>query len=556
MPFCPDCRFELQVDWKNCPNCGVANPLFKTISSKEGDGLTLKRKADGYGALSLEDIPTGYVIDGRYEIIRKLGQGGFGAVYLANDKKMAIQKALKVIPDVIVSDMEAMGDLRHEAQTMVTLNHPNIVRVYDLHDTGQVKYIDMEYVDGKSLAQLKLDRPGKKMPEKEAVSYAIQVAKALAYAHSKGVLHKDVKPQNIMVGADGIAKVMDFGIAETVRSSMTRLTGTSSSGTLVYMSPEQLRGKDVGKESDIYSFGAMLYELLSRHPPFWRGNVEYQILNEEPEMIEGVSGWLNELLLALLKKAYRDRPGTFDIVQACLAEGGTTRISSAKSKQTPPRDMVLVEGGTFRMGSASGSDDDEKPVHGITLSPFYIDAREVTVAQYRVFCTATGRAFPSAPFWDWQDDHPIVNMSWDDASAYAQWAGKRLPTEAEWEYAARGGNKSRGFTYSGSNSPGDVAWHAGNSGGQTHPMGQKQPNELGLYDMSGNVWEWCADWYDGSSYSSSPANNPKGPTTGQYRVLRGGSWFNSRDLLRVADRNNDSPSDRSSDFGFRCARDV
>ena len=132
--------------------------------------------------------------------------------------------------------------------------------------------------------------------------------------------------------------------------------------------------------------------------------------------------------------------------------------------------------------------------------------------------------------------------------------GYRLPTEAEWEYAAKGGQNSRGYKYSGGNNIGEVAWYISNSGGKTHPVGQKNPNELGLYDMSGNVWEWCNDLYGSVYYKNSPSNNPKGPSSGRGRVLRGGSWYSNPDGARTANRGNYSPGGSGSNYGFRFVR--
>jgi len=212
--------------------------------------------------------------------------------------------------------------------------------------------------------------------------------------------------------------------------------------------------------------------------------------------------------------------------------------------------MVFVEGGTFQMGSNDGPSS-QKPVHSVTLSDFYIDKYEVTVKQYREFCNATGRSMPSGQDGD---AHPIVNVSWNDASAYAKWAGKRLPTEAEWEYAARGGNQSKGYTYSGSNNLDEVAWNWDNSGSRTQPVGGKKPNELGIYDMNGNVNEWCSDWYDENYYSESPSTNPQGPNSGVERMLRGGSWVNSGRNCCVTVRGWLRPGLRDVDLGFRCVR--
>jgi len=221
-----------------------------------------------------------------------------------------------------------------------------------------------------------------------------------------------------------------------------------------------------------------------------------------------------------------------------------------------PTGMILVTGGTFPMGAVVAAD--EQPVHAVTVSSFYLDAKEVTVAQYRVFCTAPGstHSMPAAPSWGWSDSNPVVNVSWNDATAYATWAGKRLPTEAEWEYAARGGTLTHGYTYSGSNTIGDMAWYGTNSGTRTQGGGTKTPNELGLYDMSGNVSEWCSDWYGSAYYSVSPPTDPKGPSSGTNRVLRGGSWNNLENNCRVADRDFYTPTLIFVSFGFRCAKDL
>jgi formylglycine-generating enzyme len=217
--------------------------------------------------------------------------------------------------------------------------------------------------------------------------------------------------------------------------------------------------------------------------------------------------------------------------------------------------MILIKGGTFPMGSTDGLSD-QIPVHAVTVGSFYLDAKEVTVAQYRAFCTATARSMPSAPEWGWFNNNPIVNVSWEDATAYASWAGKRLATEAEWEYAARGGTLTHGYAYSGSSTIGDVAWHSANSGNRTHAVGTKAPNELGLFDMSGNAWEWCSDWHDSKYYSVSPSVDPKGPAQGSDRVVRGGLWDADASLCRVTYRDCYSPSSFSSVIGFRCAKDL
>lgn len=219
-------------------------------------------------------------------------------------------------------------------------------------------------------------------------------------------------------------------------------------------------------------------------------------------------------------------------------------------------EMVKIPGGTFQMGSKKGRDE-EKPRHSVTLSSFSMGKYEVTVSEYRAFCKATGKQMPDPPKWGWNDDHPMVSISFESAIAYCKWlselTGKnyRLPTEAEWEYAARGGSDAAN-EYAGSNNPDDVAWFADNSGGQTQPVGRKKPNGFGLFDMSGNVWEWCGDWYDAIYYSKSPGFNPTGPENGSSRVLRGGSWMYTPECSRVAFRDHAAPPNmRSKYYGFR-----
>ena len=216
---------------------------------------------------------------------------------------------------------------------------------------------------------------------------------------------------------------------------------------------------------------------------------------------------------------------------------------------------VIIPTGIFYMGSDSG-DWDEQPVHKVKLDKFVISKYEVTVGEYKAFCKLTGIEMPAIPKWGWIDEHPIVNVSWNDANEYAKWIGKRLPTQAEWEFAARGGDKSKNYIYSGSNDIDEVAWHEKNANNTTHQVALKKPNELGLYDMTGNVWEWCADWYEEDYYSISPGNNPKGATKGEKKVLRGGSWYSYDKYCRMTYHSNGKPDFKYSHIGFRLAWDA
>jgi formylglycine-generating enzyme required for sulfatase activity len=252
-----------------------------------------------------------------------------------------------------------------------------------------------------------------------------------------------------------------------------------------------------------------------------------------------------------------------------MAELGT-KLTGGTPAGNIPANMVLVEGGTFQMGSTNGFDN-EKPVHTVTVKSFYMGKYEVTQKEWTEVMGSNPSSFKG-------DTLPVESINWYEAVEYcnrlslkegltpAYWgsgaaivcdfhaSGYRLPTEAEWEYAAKGGNKNfLSYEYSGGNSVDRVAWYSGNSGYSTHPVGTKQANDLGLYDMSGNVYEWCWDWY-GRSYNSGSQNNPVGASSGSGRVLRGGSWGDDAGGVRSAYRGGNTPSGRYGNLGFRLVR--
>jgi len=236
-------------------------------------------------------------------------------------------------------------------------------------------------------------------------------------------------------------------------------------------------------------------------------------------------------------------------------------------------ELVHVKGGCFQMGDTFGDadgsaflsdterahewsrsedrDSDEKPVHEVCVNDFYIGKYEVTQKQWQDIMGDYPKYFGNC------SDCPVAEISWNDTEEFINKLNKktgkkyRLPTEAEWEYAARSGGKND--KYAGGNDVDSFAWYSSNSGSKIHPVGQKKPNGLGIYDMSGNVWEWVQDWYDENYYKNSPKDNPKGPNGTTFRVLRGGSWFSIPVNLRTSKRSRLEPADRISDNGFRLA---
>ncbi len=240
----------------------------------------------------------------------------------------------------------------------------------------------------------------------------------------------------------------------------------------------------------------------------------------------------------------------FLFINSC-SQSQKKNVKEAESSPLIMEGMVYVEGGSFDMGNKNGGTMFDgklaERVHRVSVSSFYIDKYEVTQADYEKVMGKNPSLFKNP-------DAPVENVTWYEANEYAKKIGKRLPTEAEWEYAARGGNKSMGYEYSGGNKLSELAWFDENSIQSTQPVGKKKPNELGIFDLSGNVWEWCCDWYGRDYYYSSPENNPTGPDSGTERVKRGGSWILPFICCRVTFRLSNDPTDSSKDIGFRCAK--
>ena len=288
-------------------------------------------------------------------------------------------------------------------------------------------------------------------------------------------------------------------------------------------------------------------------------------IGKTPRYIDEVL--IGQRALRLVKEGCEDYSETVS-----LAKGERKQVKAVLSKQevqqpkatiTPSSEdqtftidgvsfiMKFVEGGIFQMGSNDReAESDEKPVHSVTLSSYYIGETEVTQALWKAVMGSNPSRFKG-------DNFPVEQVSWNDCQRFIRKLNQKtgrnfcLPTETEWEYAARGGKKSNGYKYAGSNNIDSVAWYTDNSGSKTHPVKGKSPNELGLYDMSGNVWEWCSDWY--GKYSSSSQTNPQGPSFGSIRVLRGGSWRSSAGDCRVPYRYSSDPVNWINARGFRLA---
>lgn len=234
-------------------------------------------------------------------------------------------------------------------------------------------------------------------------------------------------------------------------------------------------------------------------------------------------------------------------IKICEKELEAAALAAAKNIEAVP-----IKGGVYKMGFKDGFRE-ERPVHDVTLNSFKISKYEITVGQYKAFCKYTSAPMPPEPSYRWNDDYPITNITWEEANSYCKWLGGSLPTEAQWEYAARDGGG--GAIYSGGNQLASLANFSDNSGSHPKKVGSKRPNGFRIYDMTGNVSEWCADWY--GKYSQEAVENPKGPDSGKYKIIRGGGFNSSSksthdgDQLRVTYRNSKKPNTRESYIGFR-----
>ncbi|MDR1814679.1 MAG: SUMF1/EgtB/PvdO family nonheme iron enzyme [Tannerella sp.] len=560
-----------------------------------------------------KELTAGTVLQqGKYTIERVIGSGGFGITYYARHNVFGHNYAVKeffisgycvrntanktvmlqgMTDDVYGKYLQKFID---EAGTLARLDHPNIVKVTDIFRENGTAYIVMNFIEGRTLQKL-VDRQGR-LPYETAVNYIAQIAEAVDYIHSRNILHRDIKPENIIITPDNRAVLLDFGSAREFVHDKTQMH--TSILTPGYAPPEQYSNTSrKGAYSDIYSLGATFYFALTATMPTDAAARSFETLPEPKTLVPNIPDEANHTIMKAMqtkpedryqhvnefmgdllnKSAVTQKPykpenkkssnkkriivgSAIGIIGVLVIVGGLLLSSKAKFQNFTETDngvdfeMLYVAGGTFTMGCTSeqGGDcwDGEKPAHQVTLSGYYIGKYEVTQAQWKAVMGNNPSDFKG-------DNLPVENVSWNDVQEFIRklnaQTGKnyRLPTEAEWEFAARGGNQSRGYKYSGSNTADNVAWYCDNSGGKTHPVGTKQANELGIYDMSGNVLEWCSDWYD--SYSSASQTNPRGASTGSNRVLRGGSCYYDSLFTRVSNRNCNYPDDRYNHCGFRLA---
>lgn len=614
---------------------------------------------------------------GRYHLIEKLGEGGMATVYKAYDTRLERDIALKVIRKEAFGQ-EAIDRLlkrfEREAKVMARLNHPNIVPIIDYGEFEGSPYLVMPYLSGGTLKQI--DTP---IPWQAAAKLLEPVASALAYAHEKGILHRDVKPSNILINEKKEPILTDFGIAKLLDvEERHTITGTGVGvGTPEYMAPEQGLGKEVDGRADVYALGVVLYELVTGKKPYTADTpmaIVYKHLTDplpDPHLYKpDLPDTVEKMIFKALAKKPEDRyqsMGEFASALKSLEQGNslplaailqTSALASEKPEAVATRDeldaaeeltipakpsqqhlpkpqkapstkktrtlligigtvaviallalaigtehgwfafqriptaipnitslqtegivsdlgtssalgvskdemnLIYVPAGDFLMGTPDDAGHSiEHPQHSVYLDAYWIDETEVTNAMYEKCVSANACTAPSnnssATRSDYYgnslyDNYPVIYVNWNQAQAYCLWAGQQLPTEAQWEKAARG---TDGRTYPwGNQDPNLELGNFDDNLGDTTQVGSYPSGSsfYGALDMSGNVWEWVSGSY--YSYSLFADDYYSGITGEESRLARGGSWLNDSDSIRSAYRITFRKDDSYNSLGFRCVQ--
>lgn len=629
---------------------------------------------------------------GDYTLIKQIGQGSLGNVYLAEHRFMKKHYILKVLPEELSSDRGFIQRFEEDIGALSILEHPHIVKIHNVsYSHGQYFLVTDCVVDElgetTNLTQYLIAR-GKNLDEEELFRLLKQLADALDYSHSKKLVHRGLKLNNILVSNKpgepvdlylsdfGLSRIIGVGsvltrtyknVAEalgigaaisTTKTGQERYVPSIESTKLVplhasflqnysFLAPEQKRldaQKNVDIKADCYAFGVLTYYLLMNEFPEGifgmpsesldvRGNWDHLIkkclhcnpshrpdsLLEELNKVftlpktkhantdsytnsytdvyrENITDntELNSLesaaqkvmsqeevqpgrLKPILRTTQLERPQT-DPDPAAIFQIDTSvksyvpEYKEIKNIQPLLTDMIVIPGGSFYRGSNDGNRD-EMPRHQVTLGSFAIDIHPVTNDQFVRFLEIMGgekdsnhqdiirmrdsrikRSGGKLSIESGYAKHPVVGVTWYGAVAYAKWVGKRLPTEAEWEIAARGGKENSLYP-----TGEDIEKTQANFfSADTTSVMSYAPNDYGLYDVVGNVYEWCQDWYGYNYYEISiqEPENPKGPLQGVYRVLRGGCWKSLKEDLRCSRRHRNNPGTVNGTYGFRCAADV
>jgi serine/threonine protein kinase len=574
---CATCDETLPVRARFCPGCGKPIMAVGSLSGiASSSTMTDHKSRTPY--LPPRLIAPGTTITDRYSVDGVIGEGGMGVVYRGTDQKRDRVVAIKALHASLMGDQEIRRRFTREAQLMLGWNHKFVARVHDFIEHEDLLAFVMEYVDGPTLED-HAQRWGGKLPYDDIRFIFTGILSAMLDAHEHGIVHRDLKPQNILLDIDdkGVhPKIVDFGIAKILEGTTYTMTGAML-GTCRYMSPEQVQSPtEVDHRADIYSIGVTLYRCLTGRCPF-EGNNHFALMmahvEQQPEAPSTyrphLPAELEHVVLKALAKDRRDRWQTCGefrrALEAALADVTQQR---AERESDHPRvileddhnEMLLVPGGAFQMGPNRRT---------VLVDRFYLARHPVTNGMFAEFVERTAYEptdaeasrflahFKNGKCPAGLEDHPVVFVSWLDARAYCRWAARRLPSEAEWEKAARGTDGNR-FPW-GRDEPTAEHAHFGHARGNagTAPIGAhpRGVSPYGMEGMAGNVFEWCEDVDDPAFYLHGPERNPRNtiqPGSAPC-VIRGGSFRYDARSLRTYARSSFPPTFRLDTVGFRVA---
>jgi formylglycine-generating enzyme required for sulfatase activity len=562
---------------------------------------------------------------GKYEIDYGLGQGGFGITYRGSHSRLQKVVAIKeYFPQEQVVRHGATGKITvprtqekefqrgkerffEEGQKLAQINHPNVVRVEDSFEEGDTGYLVMELIPGNSLKTI-LEQ--KRLSTDEIERVMAQVVAGLAAVHKQKMYHLDLKPDNLMMTSDGVAKLIDFGAAKQVLATVTRKS--TRLFTEGYTAPEVMGDGAIGAFSDIFELGMILHEMVTGElppsaisrllvnkgwqpkniPEPWLGLLKSALPMEPTERAQDVRQWWESREKGKRQEAKGKSPvfsGTpalgkeklevfrFEVLRV-NRRGEVVKRENREAQYFQENlgegiflDMVAIPGGTFLMGSPPEERrDSEKPQHSVTVQPFYMGKFEVTQAQWRRVASfpQVNRTLESNPSYFKGENLPVERVSWYDCEEFcarlSRYTGKSygLPSEAQWEYGCRAGTTTpfhfgETLTTNLANYDGSTDYrYADEPKGEyrqtTTPVGSFPPNGFGLYDMHGNLWEWCGDhWHD--NYNLAPTDGSIWLYSDEKssRLLRGGCWLNNSDYCRSRFRGSLAAVDGYRLYGFR-----
>ncbi|WP_372364731.1 SUMF1/EgtB/PvdO family nonheme iron enzyme [Candidatus Uabimicrobium sp. HlEnr_7] len=530
----------------------------------------------------------------KYKMLEIVAKGRTGFVY------KVLRHATNDIVAIKVLRPEYDSEKRREnfwsaVATAKRLDHSHIVKIYDVSlKNARHSWVAMEYLEGPNLQQKVHE---KNLSFEECLNIAYQIGQAVGYAHKEGVIHGDLKPINFFYVNSDVIKIADFGLADW-KSDV--LLANEFYSSVYYSAPEKLMDSEKSTVfSDVYSFGKTLYYLFTGDEPY---DMEWeQVPSKVKKILRKATRKLPEKRYSSLDEMLDDleKVNCENLIEDELVESDVFPIFYVRDKAislipqyvleylpvgykivneeiislVDNAPMVYIPKGIFVMGDSSiDADLEEAPEHKVYLDAYLIDKFPVTNNRYKLFLDAIGQnpqtnalmdntqKLHIPQFWynsKWNTpEQPVVGIDWHDAQAYCDWSSKSLPTEAEWEKAARG-TDYRYYPW-GNDIPNREKCNFDNYVGQTSRVGEYPENcsSYRCYDMSGNVWEWCQDWYDAHYYNKSPLTNPQGPQYGKFKIARGGSWQQRIRKIRVTTRGYISAKERRNQIGFRTVKRI